>query len=124
MPIRGLSRTVLIADDDALVRIVLRAALERWGYRVVTAENGTDALLIAGEQRPDIVILDARMPGPTLEQIMTGLQPTPNEGPPILILSGQLPLPSGEPRTRVGALSKPVELDALLAELDRLVSAP
>jgi DNA-binding response OmpR family regulator len=115
---------VLVADDDALVRIVLRAALERSGFRVLTAENGAGALTIAEDQHPDVVILDARMPGLTHEQVMARLQPLPDSGPPVLVLSGQLTLPAEPNRHRVGALSKPVELDTLLAELDRLLSTP
>jgi two-component system, cell cycle response regulator len=42
---------VLIADDSATSRILLRSALQRWGYQVVVAENGAQALEIL--QQPD-----------------------------------------------------------------------
>jgi CheY-like chemotaxis protein len=112
---------VLIADDDALVRIVLRAALERSGYRVVAAENGAAAIKMAQSGSPDVVILDARMPGLSLDEILARVQPTPETGPPVLVLSGQLGAPRGGLGPRVGTLTKPVELRALLAELDRLL---
>lgn len=117
----GLSKTVLIADDDALVRIVLRAALERYGFRVVSAESGSKALELLPATAPDLVILDARMPGLTLDETLERVQPSPNTGPPVLVLSGQLePIPQAHGPRR-GQLGKPVELATLLAEMDRLL---
>jgi len=54
---------VLAADDDPLIRELIQFRLERSGYEVVTAENGDDALRLALERRPDLVVLDVMMPG-------------------------------------------------------------
>jgi len=56
--------TILLVDDDRLVLSTLSMGLVRAGYRVVTAESAdeAEALLVSGE-RPDLVILDVRMPG-------------------------------------------------------------
>ncbi|MHB1242658.1 MAG: response regulator transcription factor [Gaiellaceae bacterium] len=54
---------VLAADDDPLIRELIQFRLERSGYAVVTAENGDDALRLARERRPDLVVLDVMMPG-------------------------------------------------------------
>jgi DNA-binding response OmpR family regulator len=54
---------VLAADDDPLIRELIQFRLERSGYAVVTAENGDDALRLARERRPDLLVLDVMMPG-------------------------------------------------------------
>jgi DNA-binding NarL/FixJ family response regulator len=56
---------ILIADDHAVVRAGLRALLERHGYFRVVAEasNGEEAIAKAQESKPDVAVLDIRMPG-------------------------------------------------------------
>jgi DNA-binding NarL/FixJ family response regulator len=58
-------KNVLIADDSALVRSMIRQALERETDLAVCGEasNGTDAVSKAKELSPDLIILDVRMPG-------------------------------------------------------------
>ena len=54
---------VLVADDDPLIRELIQFRLERSGYEVVVAEDGDQALKIARERSPDLVVLDVMMPG-------------------------------------------------------------
>ena len=53
---------ILIAEDDRDIRDLLRLYLEGDGYRVLEAENGAQALILAREQTPDMAILDVMMP--------------------------------------------------------------
>ncbi|MBL9128571.1 MAG: response regulator, partial [Verrucomicrobiales bacterium] len=54
----------LIADDDGIARRILRAALTRWGYEVVEATNGEEALeQLRGPTAPELAVLDWVMPG-------------------------------------------------------------
>jgi DNA-binding response OmpR family regulator len=55
--------TVLVADDSMTVLAMVSARLERAGYDVVTATRGDEALQLAQELRPRLVILDVEMPG-------------------------------------------------------------
>jgi DNA-binding response OmpR family regulator len=55
--------TVLVVDDDAGFRAFLRAALETSGFEVHEASDGTTAVALALDVRPDLVLLDWRMPG-------------------------------------------------------------
>ena len=55
---------VLIADDDGVVRDVVRRYLERDGLEVSIAHDGTEALRLLGSQRIDVAVLDVMMPGP------------------------------------------------------------
>jgi putative two-component system response regulator len=59
---RAVPATILIADDNVIDRRILRAILEKGGYRVIDASNGEDALRLAREDRPDLALLDVVMP--------------------------------------------------------------
>ena len=54
--------TVLVVDDNADTRAVVRWQLERWGYRVVEASDGGEALEVTVESKPDLVLMDLSMP--------------------------------------------------------------
>ena len=55
--------TVLIADDEHNIRHILDFSLHAEGYDVLSAHTGEDALTIAREENPDLIILDVMMPG-------------------------------------------------------------
>jgi DNA-binding response OmpR family regulator len=59
---------VLVADDDADIRTLVRLRLERSGYTVVSAADGAEALELAVANNPDVAILDVAMPN------LTGLE--------------------------------------------------
>jgi putative two-component system response regulator len=54
--------TLLVADDESMARNLLRRILEPAGYTVIEAATGMEALAIADEQSPDLLILDITMP--------------------------------------------------------------
>lgn len=53
---------VLVVDDNADTRVVMRWMLERWGCRVVEASDGREALERTVEHRPDLLVMDLSMP--------------------------------------------------------------
>ena len=55
--------TVLVADDDEMIRALVEERLTANGYLVVTAESGDEALRKAMEAKPRVVVLDWMMPG-------------------------------------------------------------
>jgi CheY-like chemotaxis protein len=57
-----MSGHVLLAEDDAGIRLIARLALERAGWRVTVAANGREALEQVAKDRPDVVLLDWMMP--------------------------------------------------------------
>jgi PAS domain S-box-containing protein len=62
-PLVGGSESILVVEDDDWVRALLRAVLERYGYRVVEASNAEDALEAAANQPPfDLLVTDLMMP--------------------------------------------------------------
>jgi CheY-like chemotaxis protein len=55
-------KTILIADDNDANRELISVILEREGYRVIEASHGREAITVAQQQRPDLVLLDIHMP--------------------------------------------------------------
>lgn len=54
---------ILVADDERSLRLILSKALKKWGYEIVEAENGAEAVsVLNGQNPPKIVILDWMMP--------------------------------------------------------------
>jgi two-component system, cell cycle response regulator DivK len=58
----GRMPTVLVVDDNADTRVVVRWKLERWGCRVLEAADGSEAYESVVESRPDLVLMDLSMP--------------------------------------------------------------
>lgn len=57
-----MTQTILIVDDDRELRALVQSYLVQEGFRVVSAPNGREALFVAREQKPDLIILDLMMP--------------------------------------------------------------
>jgi signal transduction histidine kinase/DNA-binding response OmpR family regulator len=62
-PARADATTVLVIDDDASARDLMRRFLGREGFRVLTAASGAEGLQLARERAPDVITLDILMPG-------------------------------------------------------------
>jgi response regulator NasT len=76
---------ILIADDEAIIRLGLKSLLEGLGHQVIAATNGSEAIRMAGRHKPDLAILDIRMPytdGLQAARTIVAAQPLP-----ILILT-------------------------------------
>jgi DNA-binding NtrC family response regulator len=110
---------ILVVDDEANVREMLRDGLTALGHQVVTADSGMEALRLVDTRRFDVVLLDLRMPGMDGVAVMAELKSRGAEAE-VVILTGDADLDSAVTAMRLGArdyLQKPVELP----ELDRCI---
>jgi DNA-binding response OmpR family regulator len=57
-----MSKTILVVDDEARLVNLVKAYLEQASFRVVTASNGREALFVARQEKPDLILLDIMMP--------------------------------------------------------------
>jgi DNA-binding response OmpR family regulator len=57
-----MAKTILVVDDKVSVRTLVREYLTEEGFRVVTADNGRNALFVARHEKPDLILLDIMMP--------------------------------------------------------------
>jgi PAS domain S-box-containing protein len=114
--LRG-SETLLLVEDEQVVRSSLKRMLERHGYRVLEARHGADALLVLRERRGevDLVLTDVRMPEMGGQELVARLR-TEAPGLPVLYLSGYadvMPEVGGE-GPAVAFVEKPVSATTLL----------
>ncbi len=81
MPIR-----VVIAEDEAIIRLDLKETLEEEGYEVVgETGRGDEAVQLVKDKRPDLAILDVKMPG--MDGLTAAAQITAEKGAAVLILT-------------------------------------
>jgi two-component system phosphate regulon response regulator PhoB len=112
-PLEGLH--VLVVEDDAQLRLLTGLMIERLGARAALAVNGGQALALAQERRPDLVVLDVVLPDLSAAQVRRGLPAAP-----ILLVSGWRPHQQPEPFRGVEdlpLLAKPFRPDELRREL-------
>ena len=112
---------ILVIDDSADLALIMLMQLQRAGHEVITAENGRRGLRMFYERRPDLVVLDIKMPEldgwSTLERLRDLADV------PVLIVSGHKPPPERLAALRPGLEAfrqKPVsgtELTQLVEEL-------
>jgi CheY-like chemotaxis protein len=115
--------TVLVADDDAHLRLLLTATLTGAGYAVLEAADGDEAWDLLQEHRPPAVILDGEMPGLDGWELCERLHQDPDWQPVcVVLLSGHIN-PEDEARAiKAGAdayLTKPFRPIQLLDTIDR-----
>jgi DNA-binding response OmpR family regulator len=77
--------TVLIVDDDAVLRRSLARALRLAGFRAEVAEGGRDALARIASARPDVVVLDVSMPDLSGTEVCRRLRADGNEVPIVML---------------------------------------
>lgn len=116
-------KTILFADDEPSVRKVLGRRLELWGYQVVTASNGTEALRSAETRQPDLMLLDVMMPGLDGMEVCRRLKSSPETAriPVILVTAKDIQIAEPELRA-IGAfafLAKPYSATVLLRTIQR-----
>ena len=110
--------SILIVDDEDMIRSLLRLTLVRAGYEVTEAETGEEAISIVREQKPDLVLLDVMMPGIDGFAVCEQIRQDPAVGDiPIIMLSARKDPRSRQESRRAGAtdyLTKPWVTDELL----------
>jgi len=119
-------RRILIAEDNAVNRELLRELLETHGHIVTEACNGEEALRLLDDSRPDILLLDLGMPVLDGYQTIRRIREKPSlAGLPVLAVTAyamqgdkERILSSGFD----GYMSKPIDPKLLYQELDRLLS--
>lgn len=118
---------ILVADDDATTRDLVRRALESDGHEVVVAEDGSEALALAetrgGDRAFDLVVTDVDMPnmdGVSLAEALIGRNPRQS----VILMSGiadELSRARAIARGHVRLITKPVTLEKIRGEANELL---
>jgi two-component system, OmpR family, response regulator ResD len=85
-PTRG---SILVVDDEPTIAEVVARYLDRAGYETSTAEDGPSAVASATANRPDLVVLDIRLPGLDGLEVMRRLHEHADERVPVILLTAK-----------------------------------
>ncbi len=106
---------ILIAEDEANLRLVLQKELERLGYRVQAAPDGEAALRKLEETNVDVLLCDINMPRVDGMEVLRRVHERPNP-PEVIMLTGQATVETAVEAMKLGAydyLTKPYTIDEL-----------
>ncbi len=110
------NKRILVVDDDQRFRERLCRALERRGYTTVAAADFTAGLRVFADLRPEMAVLDLRMPGKSgLELLVAGLEVSPESR--VVVLTGYGSIATAIEAVKAGAtsyLTKPADADEIL----------
>ena len=118
--------TVLIAEDNELLRNMLKDVLEGWDYNILTATDGHSCLETARREQPDLILLDVMFPGLSGYEVCAALkQSAETRSIAVVIMTVLLDTESRIHGYGVGAdnfLIKPIKYDELKAIIQNLLS--
>lgn len=111
-------KTILVVDDNVSIRTLVREYLTEQGLRVVTADNGQNALYTARQEKPDLILLDIMMPEMDGYQFVTAYRKESET--PIILLTAKLEETDKVLGLELGAddyVTKPFGMRELLARI-------
>jgi two-component system response regulator MprA len=117
--------TILVVDDEPVIREVVAMLLEDEGYSVVTADDGQAALDVFQREPPALVLMDVMMPrmdGPAAFRAMREHAHGHGHGLPVILMSAMAEPADLDPGI-TAFLRKPLDLEQLLALVSRLLTS-
>lgn len=112
-------QTILVVDDEESIRLSLEGILLDEGFQTISASTGEDAVQIAQEEDPDLILLDIWMPGIDGLETLTRIRKN-RPGQQIIMMSGHGTIETAVKATRLGAydfIEKPLSLDKILLSI-------
>jgi CheY-like chemotaxis protein len=118
-------KKILIVDDEATLRLLMRKFLEKAGYQVSEAEDGEKGIIKAKETTPDLILLDVTMPKINGYQVDQELGADPNlKKIPVILVTGTSQVVGDGIKLKTHAkhkLAKPFDRDQLLNKVKEVL---
>lgn len=118
--------TILICDDEPVIRALIRACLASRDARLLEATDGEAAIALLGSERPDLLLVDQMMPGRTGLEVVRAARAHPvHRDFPIVFLTGRAGESDRAEALAAGAtafLAKPFGTAELVALVDELLA--
>ncbi len=118
---------VLVVEDNFMSKALVREVLELNGYEVVEADRGVDAVRIAGEEKPDVILMDINLPG--MDGVTaTRLIKSSASGSTVPILALTASAMKGEEEKIIaqgfdGYIAKPIDISTLIKSIEEAVAS-
>ena len=123
-----MAKKILVVDDEPYMLEILQARLESNGYSVITAINGEDCLKKAGEDKPDLVLMDILLPGMSGFEVAKRLKENDlTKNIPIIMVTaliGEDAIAKGLKSGATYFISKPFDSQELLTEIKTVIEKP
>jgi CheY-like chemotaxis protein len=117
--------TILVCDNEEILRGLVRASLDGNGYTFVEARDGDEAVEMARHAQPDVILLDMMMPGRTGIEVLEELRRDPDlRAIPVIMLTARAQVADREAAEHAGAdlfLAKPFSPRELAEAVDQLL---
>src|SRR5215212_9777911 len=109
-------KVVLVVEDNASFGGLIAGLLREEGYRAVRASDGREALRLARDRRPDLIMLDLELPYKEGVEVLYELkQHKETRQAPVIVVSGNTILLSNDDKEQLSdAITKPFDIDVLL----------
>jgi len=125
-PAAGEGQSLLIVDDDRILRERLARAFAERGFEVRTAEDYDSAMATATQDSPEMAVVDLRMPGRSGLELVRDLKAL-DPATRVVVLTGYGSIATAIEAVRIGAtyyVQKPADADDVLAAFERGASPP
>lgn len=119
-----MEQTILVVEDDAMIRHLIRTFLEKNHYKVVEAKNGDEAKKVFLTHHPCLVILDLMMPVMSGEEFCKWLRKEKYDDVAVIMLTAKASTPDRISGLNMGAdayMTKPFDLGELLAQVEAVL---
>ena len=118
------SKTVLVVDDEPVLRTIVREILHEEGYAVIEAADGRVMLEMMAKERPDLVLMDVMMPGIDGREAYRQLRlhPEHRDVPVVMMSAGVRPIKLDP--SIAGFMAKPFDISQLVELVGRLIGHP
>ncbi|WP_295855209.1 PAS domain S-box protein [uncultured Xylophilus sp.] len=125
-PLAQVGQTVLVVDDEPLVRMLLVEVLQEQGYTVLEAGEGPSATaILQSEARIDLLVTDVGLPGGMNGRQIADAMRVKRPDLPVLFVTGYAEKSlSGELPARMHVLTKPFAMDLFVARVEQLIDVP
>jgi len=123
-----MSKKLLLADDSVVIQKLVGLSFANEDFEIVSTDNGDDAVSMAREIQPDVVLADVVMPGLSGYEVCEAIRQDPALAQtPVLLLTGTFEAFDEDRASAAGAngqITKPFEAQALVERVNEVMSAP
>ena len=120
-----MAKTILIADDEPSVVKILGMRLKANGYQVIAANDGARTIELAHQEKPDLIVLDVKMPGKNGYSVFQDLREAVcTMSIPVVFFSALPPEQAEEKVAQLGAdgfISKSADPDEILTKIKKIL---
>ncbi|MFA4905299.1 MAG: response regulator [Candidatus Margulisiibacteriota bacterium] len=120
-----MAKKILVVDDEPEILELLKIRMNSWGYKVLTSASGREALQLAEEKEPDLILLDVMMPGMSGFEVLRALKTKAStKSIPVIMITVAAAKHEMDEGLKLGAayyLSKPYDAQELLSRIKSIM---